>query len=107
MVPNAEAVLALLEETGPAVGLMIDLGNWRGPSKYQELSAIAPRAETCHAKCHFTGTDPDREDFQASLRVLKEVGYTGPLALIYDGSDDNEWAGLGREYELVREVFDQ
>jgi hypothetical protein len=104
--PDADTVCALLETTGNAVGLLIDLGNWRGPDKYQELSTIAPFAETCHAKCHFTGTDADSEDFRLSLRVLREVGYDGPLALIYDGSDDDEWAMLDIEFDLVRSVFD-
>jgi hypothetical protein len=59
----------------------------------------------CHAKCHFTGSGPDREDFRISLQLLKETGFDGPLVLIYDGSDDDEWAMLDLEYDLVREVF--
>lgn len=105
MMPDADTVLALLKETGNAVGLLIDLGNWSGPGKYRELSAIAPFAETCHAKCHFTGTEADSEDFQSSLQVLKESGYDGPLALVYDGSDDDEWTWLDAEFELVHDVF--
>jgi sugar phosphate isomerase/epimerase len=105
MTPNADAVLALLEATGDAVGLMIDLGNWRGPEKYTDLARIAPFAETCHAKCHFTGANPDVEDFRASLQTLSQIGYDGPLALIYDGPDDDEWAMLDVEQAIVREVF--
>ena len=105
MTPNADAVLALLAATGDAVGLMIDLGNWRGPEKYAELAKIAPFAETCHAKCHFTGAGPDAEDFRASLRTLSAIGYEGPLALIYDGPDDDEWAMLDVEQAIVREFF--
>ena len=107
MMPDADTTLALLEETGDAVGLLIDLGNWRGPDKYRDLSRIAPFAETCHAKCHFTGADADSEDFRVSLQVLHEAGYDGPLALIYDGNDDDEWAMLDIEYDLVRSVFDR
>jgi len=105
MMPDADTVLALLDATGDSVGLLVDLGNWSGPDKYRELSRIAPFAESCHAKCHFTGTDADSEDFQASLQVLKEIGYDGPLALIYDGRDDDEWAGLDVEYAIVKDVF--
>lgn len=105
MMPDAETVLAVLDATGPVVGLLIDLGNWRGPDKYEQLSAIAPHAETCHAKCHFAGSDANRDDFQSSLRVLREGGYSGPLALIYDGPDDDEWAMLDLETAIVREVF--
>lgn len=105
MLPDAGAVLALLEETGDAVGLLIDLGNWRGDDKYAQLARIAPLAETCHAKCRFTDAGPDREDFRASLWVLADAGYAGPLALIYDGPDDDEWACLDVEHEIVNEVF--
>lgn len=105
LLPDADAVHTLLRETGDAVGLLIDLGNWDGPTKYDKLARIAPLAETSHAKCRFTAAGPDTEDFQRSLRVLKDAGYRGPLALIYDGPDDDEWAKLDVEQELVRSVF--
>lgn len=105
MTPDADSVLALREMTGDAVGLLIDLGNWRGADKYRQLAEIAPFAESCHAKCHFSADGVDREDFRRSLEVLQVSGFDGPLALIYDGPDDDEWAGLDIEYEIVREVF--
>ena len=105
MLPDADAVLALLAETGDAVGFLIDLDNWKGPDKYDELARVAPLAETCHAKCRFTAEGPDTEDFRRSLGVLKDAGYAGPLALIYDGPDDDEWGCLDVEYDIVTEVF--
>jgi sugar phosphate isomerase/epimerase len=102
---GAQSVQAMLRETDGAVGVLIDLGNWRGPDKYEELARIAPLAESCHAKCRFTGAVPDAEDFQRSLQILKDAGYDGSLTLIYDGSDDDEWAKLELEYELCRGVF--
>lgn len=104
MLPDADTVLALLAETGDAVGLLIDLGNWRGPEKYAELARIAPLAESCHAKCHVVDGALDAADFQRALRVLIDAGYAGPLALIYDGPDPDEWAWLDAEQALVREV---
>ncbi|HWV35103.1 MAG TPA: sugar phosphate isomerase/epimerase [Thermomicrobiales bacterium] len=105
MTPDAATVNAVLAETGDAVGLLIDLGNWTGPSKYDDLTAIAPRAETCHAKCHFSDTGADGDDYRKSLQVLKDAGFDGPLALVYDGPSNDEWAGLETEWSLVREVF--
>ncbi|MBL8126414.1 MAG: sugar phosphate isomerase/epimerase [Chloroflexia bacterium] len=99
---DADAVLAVLAATGGAVGLLIDLGNWRGPDRFAELARIAPVAETCHAKCHFTGSTPDGEEFQRGLQILRDAGYGGPLALIYDGADDDEWGMLERVDALVR-----
>ena len=102
---DASSVQAMLEATDDAVGLLIDLGNWRGPHKYEELARIAPLAESCHAKCHFDGSEPDAGDFRRSLQILKDAGYHGPLTLIYDGADDDEWAMLEVEDELCRRVF--
>ncbi len=107
MLPDADAVHALLEQTGDSVGLLIDLGNWSGPDKYDQLARIAPLAETCHAKCRFTESGPDREDYRKTLQVLADAGYDGPLALIYDGPDDDEWGCLDVEYGIVTEVFGQ
>ncbi len=102
---DADVVLDVLEQTGDSVGLLIDLGNWSGPDKYEQLVRIAPLAETCHAKCRFSASGPDADDFRASLQVLKDAGFDGPLALIYDGPSDDEWACLDIEHELVQEVF--
>ena len=102
---DAQSVQAVVKATDGAVGLLIDLGNWRGPHKYEELARIAPLAESCHAKCRFTGAVPDAEDFRRSLQVLKDAGYDGSLTLIYDGSDDDEWAKLELEHELCSGVF--
>jgi sugar phosphate isomerase/epimerase len=107
MLPDADAVLTLLEQTGESVGLLIDLGNWSGPDKYEQLARIAPLAETCHAKCRFTEDGPDREDYRKALQVLADAGFDGPLALIYDGPDDDEWGCLDVEYGIVTEVFVQ
>ncbi len=105
LLPDGTAVQSLLRQTGDEVGLLIDLGNWDGPGKYDELALIAPLAETCHAKCRFAGGEPDAGDFRRALRVLKDAGYDGPLALIYDGANDDEWTQLDVEQQLVRSVL--
>jgi sugar phosphate isomerase/epimerase len=105
MTPDAASVLAVLDAAGDSVGLLIDLGNWTGPAKYDDLALLAPRAETCHAKCHFSADGPDADDFQRSLEILKTAGFGGPLALIYDGPDADEWANLDREWAIVSDVF--
>jgi sugar phosphate isomerase/epimerase len=102
---DAASVRAMLRETGDDVGLLIDLGNWRGPNKYEELECIAPLAEGCHAKCHFNAAGPDVDDYLRSLQILKDAGYDGALTLIYDGPDDDEWAMLDVEDEMCRRVF--
>lgn len=105
MTPDADSVLAVLDAAGENVGLLIDLANWDAPEKYDQLARIAPRAESCHAKCIFTESGPDEDDFRHTLGILKDAGFTGPLALIYDGPNPDEWAGLDREWKIVQNVF--
>jgi sugar phosphate isomerase/epimerase len=109
LMPSAAEVEAVLAPTDGRVGLLIDLGNWTGPGKYAELAAVARYAETCHAKCHFGGDGPDTADFTRSLQVLKDAGYDGPLAFVYDYTGDDasadEWGGLATELEIARRVF--
>jgi hypothetical protein len=107
MMVDADSVQRLFAETGDSIGLLIDLGNWPAPQKYADLVRIAPLAETCHAKCHFTGSKPNREDFIRTLEILRDAEYRGSLALIYDGPEDDEWAMLEVEHDLVCQVFDQ
>lgn len=102
---DADAVQAVLSAAGGSVGLLIDTGNWRGPDRFAELARIAPFAETCHAKCHFTGSEPEVEEFQRALAILGDAGYSGPMALIYDGADDDEWGNLERIAALVRSAL--
>jgi len=105
LLPTAADVHAVLDPTEGAVGLLIDLGNWTGSDKYDQLALVAPMAETCHAKCRFDQSGPDADDFRRSLQVLADAGFAGPLALIYDGPDDAEWAALEQEHTIVGTVF--
>jgi sugar phosphate isomerase/epimerase len=105
LTPGAAEVHAVLDAADGQIGFLIDLGNWRGPDKYQQLAQVAARAETCHAKCHFEAGAPDSADYAKSLQTLRDVNYAGPLALVYDGDRDDEWGNLDREHAITREVF--
>jgi hypothetical protein len=97
-----EHVNTLLDGLEGAVGLNLDFGNWRGPTKYADLAAIAPRAESAHAKCAFSAPRaPDADDYRRCLELCRAARFSGPYTLIYDGPDDNEWEGLALERELV------
>ncbi len=105
LTPGPDEVNAVLDAAGDRVGLLIDLGNWAAPEKYEQLAAIAPRAETCHSKCHFDADGPDRDDYLESLRTLRSAGYDGPLALVYDGSEPGEWDALEVQHVITTEIF--
>ena len=98
-----QAVNWLLDEMDGQVGLCADFGNWNGPTKYDDLAAILPRAESCHAKCSFAAPQTaDREDYLRCLDLTQAAGFSGPYTLIYDGPSDHEWSGIGEEIEMVR-----
>ena len=105
LLPDADAVIALLERTEDQVGFLVDLGNWRGPGKYAELARVASLAESCQAKVRMTDVGMDVEDYRRSLSVLRDAGYAGPLAMVYDGPDPDEWGHLEQAYAIVCEVF--
>ncbi|WP_375424884.1 sugar phosphate isomerase/epimerase family protein [uncultured Friedmanniella sp.] len=106
LLPDAASVNELLDRTAGEVGLLVDLGNWKGPGKYAELAAVAARAETCQAKVRTSASgEVDAEDYRACLGVLRDAGYDGPLALVYDGADPDEWNRLEDAAAIVAEVF--
>ncbi|CAN5511490.1 sugar phosphate isomerase/epimerase [soil metagenome] len=99
---NPDAVLTLLDGLKGEVGLLADFGNWKGPQKYADLAKIFPRAEACHAKCHFTAPGQmEREDYVRCLELTRDAGFAGPYTLIYDGPGDDEFEGLRLEAEVV------
>jgi hypothetical protein len=101
-----EDVLWLLDALESEMGLNLDFGNWSGESKYFDLAQIAPRAESCHAKCAFFGPQQfDRDDFLACLDIARAGGFEGTYTLIYDGPDDDEWAHLQIEREIVADYL--
>lgn len=101
LLSRPESVITLFEQLDGAVGLCLDFGNWGGRSKYEDLAAIAHLAESCHAKPQFTGpASLDAADFTRCLELTQAVGFAGPYTLVYDGPQDDEWAGIA----LVRDA---
>ena len=93
----------VLDALGGDVGLLADMGNWRGPTKYADLKSIFARAELCHAKCGFgDALDMDSADYGNCMKAAREASYSGPYTLIFDSPGD-EWAGLAMEEKFVRE----
>ena len=102
LLSRPQYVLRLLDDLEGRVGFCFDFGNWKGSTKYDDLIAIAPRAESCHSKAHFTsGWEMDRDDFSRCLEIVSDVGFSGPHTLVYDGPGDDEWEGLALEREVV------
>lgn len=95
-------VHSLLDRLEGSVGLCVDFGNWRGSTKYEDLAAIMPYAESCHAKAHFSpDSGLDTADYRRCLELTRAASFAGPYTLIYDGPGDDEWAGLTAEIAEV------
>lgn len=98
-----ERVCEMLEPIRDQVSLCVDFGNWKGAGKYDDFAQVMTYAGSTHAKCSFTSPlQPDAGDFERCLQVCDEGGFSGPYTLIYDGPDDDEWAGLRLEADMVR-----
>lgn len=97
-----ERVKSVLTALDGDLGLCVDFGNWQGPTKYEDLAAIMPAAESCHAKAAFNreGT-MDEADYRHCLDLTRAADFAGPYTLIYDGPDNDEWRGLAREQAVV------
>lgn len=96
------AVHFLLDGLEGTVGFNLDFGNWGGPTKYDDIAAIFPYAESCHAKCSFLAPyEPDSNDFCHCLDLARSAAFTGPYTMIYNDAGDDEWRGLVIEREMI------
>ena len=107
LLAGPKEVHQVLDAVGDDLGLLADFGNWKGPTKYDDLASIMPRAEDTHAKCAFSAKLPvagamDSTDYGKCVAIAAAAGYDGPYTLVYDGPDDNEWAGIATEAAFIR-----
>ncbi len=95
LLPNATSVHQLMDAAAGEFGLLVDLANWTGPDRDTQLASIGGLAETSHAKCMVKPDGSlDTDDFLRALTAVTTGGFTGPLCLVYDGPDPDEWQGL-------------
>jgi sugar phosphate isomerase/epimerase len=99
---RTEHLLKVLDMCEGEVGLCADFGNFRGPTKYDDLRAILPRADSVHAKAHYPAAgEMDREDFVRCMELTRAAGFDGPYSLIFDGPG-SEWDSLSEIQEVVK-----
>lgn len=104
LLASPKEVHQVLDALEGEVGFLADTGNWHGAAKYADLESVFARAELCHAKCSFgTGLAMDKDDFGFCIAAAQQAGYAGPYTLIYDGPDEDEWAGLAMERRFIQE----
>jgi sugar phosphate isomerase/epimerase len=97
-----EQLLAILDLCEGEVGLCADFGNFHGPAKYDELTAILPRADSVHAKAHYPQAgEMERDDFVRCLELSRQADFDGPYSLIFDGPG-SEWESLEEIKKVVK-----
>ena len=97
------SVLALLDACEGAVGLNLDFGNWSGPTKYDDLATIAPRAESCHAKADFKDDGTlDADDYAQCLSLPYPADFRGPFTLVA-----GDWPGIEATRDFILSHFKQ
>jgi sugar phosphate isomerase/epimerase len=97
-----EAVLAIMTMCDGDVGLCVDFGNYKGPTKYDDLAAIMPYATSTHAKADYPQAGlMDRADFVRCLDLARAAEFEGPYSLIFDGPG-SEWDSLVQIREVVK-----
>ncbi len=88
---DSEDLLRILGDVDRDLQLCVDFGNAaKTPDKYATMRALLPHATSLHCKGNFAGAALDVAEFQHSLSLVREADFSGHVALIYDGADD-EW----------------
>ncbi len=99
---SPDVLLTVLDGLEGRVGLCGDFGNYSGPTKYEDLAAILPRAITIHAKADFPRAgEIDMDDFCRCLDLSREAGFEGHYVLIFDGPGE-EQPSLRQMAEVVQ-----
>jgi len=87
---TADSTLKLFEPfvDNPWVGINLDFGNLSGDI-YAQYAALAPHTVTTHTKVTVRqGEERELIDYRKVIRILREAGYDGYLAIEYEEKDD-------------------
>ena len=100
---TADGVLGLLAPfaDSPWVGLNLDFGNFTG-DVHEQFVRCAPYAVTTHAKVTYReGDGRELVDYRRVVRILREAGYRGYLAIEYE-EDEPPLTGVDRFAAYLR-----
>ncbi len=88
---KAEGLLEIVKQVeSPAFGVNFDSGNFRSTDDpYQELAQIAPYAVNAQVKVEIAPNGKKEEtDLPRVLKILREAGYSGWVALEYEAPEE-------------------
>lgn len=87
---EAAGLLEIVRQVeSPFFGVNFDSGNFRGADPYAELAQIAPYAVNAQIKVEMhAGGGKQETDLKRVVELLRDVGYSGWVALEYEASEE-------------------
>ena len=89
------------------VGINLDTGNFRSVDPYADLAACAPYAVNVQVKVEVRRqgqAKPEPADLKRIVRLLREAGYQGYVALEYEAKPD-PWIQVPLWLRRMQEAF--
>ena len=88
---ESDNLLRIMDGVGRSLQLCVDFGNAaKTADKYATMRALLPRATSLHCKGNFSGDALDVAEFRLALSLVRAADFSGHVALICDGTED-EW----------------
>ncbi|MGH9340936.1 MAG: sugar phosphate isomerase/epimerase family protein [Acidobacteriota bacterium] len=104
---TAEGLLRIAEAfDSPFFGVLMDTGNFL-EEPYEKLEQIAPRTVFVQVKTYYGGGvwyELDL-DYKRVAQILRSVGYTGYVAIEFEGKEDAA-TGVPKSVAMLREAFE-
>jgi sugar phosphate isomerase/epimerase len=90
----------------PALGALLDFGNFPPEGRYEALARIAPYAKAVHAKIHDFAPDGSHTgvDLARCVGIVREAGYSGWWGIEFEGKGD-EGDGIRRSKAVMEELL--
>lgn len=84
-------LMDIMRQADRPLKLCVDFGNAaKTDNKYETLATLLPHGNSLHCKGVFDDGQLNVDEFHRSLGIVRDAGFSGHVALIYDQYDD-EW----------------
>ncbi len=104
---SADQIIRIIEAVDPEwIGSNPDFGNFPSETRYEELEKAAPYAKNVHAKTRKFNADGDERDidFPRCFKILRAVGFDGPICIEFEGESDAE-EGILKTKALIEKYW--
>jgi len=103
---TAKGFLKIVRDVkSPWFGVNLDTGNFRSPDPYADMAAAAPYAVNVQVKVELNvGGKHQATDYKRLVKILRDAGYRGYLALEYEAREDPLTA-IPRHVEALRQAI--